>query len=1092
MAPTGEAPGSGSDAVEKEHEAARKGERADGWIESVVRTFLGHQLPILLVAVLIALGAAALLLTPREEDPQIEVTMADVLVQVPGASAHEVENLALVPLQRLLWQVEGVEHIYSTASRGRALVTVRFEVGQHRETALTRLHEQIRRNVDRVPAIVDRWLVKPVGVEDVPVLALTLHSDRYSGAALRRIAEELRARLATQGTLSKATIIGGRPREVRVELDPALVAGRQVTPLQIARALRGADASLAAGAFDRADQTWRVETNVFFTSVKEIQRVMVASHDGQPVYLGDVATIRDGPREPAHYVRAGYSHRSLANKGWPLDQPAEPAVTIALAKKTGTNAVEVVSDVFTRLAQLEELVLPTDVEVLVSRNYGRTAANKSSTLIQSLLFAVITVVALLAVALGWREALIVAVAVPLSFAGALFSSYLLGYTLNRVTMFALIVSLGLIVDDPITNVDNIQRHIRESRGSPVTATLAATKEVLPPVLMSTLAIILSFTPLFFITGMMGPYMAPMAADVPLTVGFSTLLSLTVVPWLALLLLRGTAGHASGGGGTLPGWLDRTYRATMAPLLDSRGARWGLFGVITVLLMASLSLVVFRQVPVKMLPFDDKNELQLVVDLPEGTTLERTDIAVRDLERFLQRVPEVDSFVSYVGVASPLDFNGLVRHYFLRSAPHEATVRVTLTPKADRKMQSHPIALRLRNDLERIAERHDVSLKIVERPPGPPVLATVVAELSGAPDTSYATLLAEKDRLEGVFRSEEGIVEVDSSAIAPHDRLDLVVDRDVAGLHGVSPERVARTLRLALSGVETGQLHEPRERQPLPVRTILPEEKRSHRDDLGEVRLMSKDGSLVPLSELGEWVERPVDQPIMHKDLEQVVMIYADAVGRSPVTGVFDLQRLVDETGLREDVNIDWSSEGEWQITRRVFRDLGVAFGAALAGIYVLLVLQTYSFFLPLILMLAIPLTLLGILPGFWLLNAATSSSAGGYATPVFFTATSMIGVIALGGIVIRNSVVLLDFVMNERRRGASAREATLVAGSVRMRPILLTAMTTALGVWPITLDPIFSGLAWALIFGLVASTAFSLVVVPTAYYAFYGEKQSTS
>jgi multidrug efflux pump subunit AcrB len=1065
-------------------EAPQPEPREQGLVQRIVRPFLRPQLSILMVVLFAALGAVSLLITPREEDPQIEVTMADVFVQVPGASAGEVENLVQVPLERLLWQVEGVEHVYSVARRGQAVVTVRFVVGEHRETALTRLHEQIRMHVDQVPAIVDNWVVKPVGVEDVPVLAVTLHSDRHSDDELQRFAEEVLARMASQETLSRTTIIGGRPREVRVELDPARLASRGVTPLQVARALRGADASLTAGDFDRADQRWKVTTNAFFTDVEAVRNLMVGTRGGRPIYLTDVADVVDGPAEADAYVRLGFSRRYLEDQGESPHRATRPAVTLALAKKSGTNAVEVVDEAMNRLRDLEASFLPDGVEVTVTRDYGATAANKSSTLIQSLGFAVVTVVVLLALALGWREALVVALAVPLSFSGALFVSYLLGYTINRVTMFALIVSLGLIVDDPITNVDNIQRHIRESKADAERATLNAVQEVLPPVIISTLAIVVSFAPLFFITGMMGPYMAPMAADVPLTVGFSTLFSLTVVPWVSLQLLRETAGTATEG--AVPGWIHRSYRATVGPFLDSRPGRWGLFAGVVLLLVGSLSLVVLRQVPVKMLPFDDKNELQLVLDLPEGTTLERTDAATRAFERYLEGVPEVTSFVSYVGTASPMDFNGMVRHYFLREGGNVASVRVNFVPKADRDMQSHPIALRLRDDLQAIAKEHDVNLKIVERPPGPPVLATVVAQLEGPPGTSYAELLEAKDELRPIMQTVGGVTDLDSSAVAEHTRLDFVVDRDRASLHGVTPRQVMRTLRVALSGEEVAQVHEPAERQALPVRAVMPVDLRSHRGDLASVRVASPDGGMVPLSELGQWIERPVDQPIMHKDLEPVVMMYADVVGRSPVTAILELQQAVADSDFSEALSIDWASEGEWQITLRVFRDLGIAFGAALVGIYILLVIQTSSFFMPLILMLAIPLTLLGILPGFWLLNLVAGGTAGGYETPVFFTATSMIGMIALGGIVIRNSVVLLDFIMSARARGEPAREATLNSGAVRMRPILLTAATTALGVWPITFDPIFSGLAWALIFGLLASTLFSLVLVPVTYFAVYG------
>ncbi|MCB2187939.1 MAG: efflux RND transporter permease subunit, partial [Deltaproteobacteria bacterium] len=655
-----------------------------------------------------------------------------------------------------------------------------------------------------------------------------------------------------------------------------------------------------------------------------------------------------------------------------------------------------------------------------------------------------------------------------------------------VTMFALILSLGLVVDDPIINVDNIQRHIFLGRREPKEATLAAVNEVLPPVIMSTLAIIVSFTPMFFITGMMGPYMAPMAANVPLTVTFSTLWALTVVPWLCYKLLKdrpAKEGVSGEGRDVTSPLVRRLYRRVLTPFLNSRTARWLFLLVILVLLAASLSLVVLRQVPLKMLPFDNKNEFQLVLDLPAGTTLETTDRATADFENFLAGVPEVTDFTSYVGLASPMDFNGMVRHYYLRQGPNVAEIRVNLVGKDDRQMQSHEILLRLRNGLKEIAHRHKVNLKLVENPPGPPVLSTLVAEIYGEPDISYRQLIASGRQVGRLMATESLVVDIDNSSIAEHGQFNFVLDKEKAALHGISAAQVVRTLELALSGQVIGTLHRPLERQALPIRLILPRDRRSSLPDLARVTVAAADGSQLSLAELGAFHHEQVEQPIYHKDLKPVVFVYADVAGRSPVTAVLDLEDLLQEKPLAKGVHAVWDGEGEWQITLRVFRDLGLAFGAALVGIFVLLVIQTGSFSLPLLLMVAIPLTLLGILPGFWLLNLAKSLNVDGYPVPIFFTATSMIGMIALGGIVIRNSVVLIDFIQTSLKEGLSFKEAILESGAVRFRPIILTAMTTALGAWPITLDPIFSGLAWALIFGLGASTAFTLLVVPVTYYA---------
>ena len=1063
-----------------------------GLLAGFVRPFLESHLSILLIILAVCLGALAIVATAREEEPQIVVPLADVFVQAPGASAEEVEKLVATPLERLLWQVDGVEHVYSLSRTGMAVVTVRFFVGEDRERSLVKLQNKISMNLDQAPALVRGWVVKPVEIDDVPIVNITLYSKMYDDHVLRRVGEEVLARLSELEDVSRTKLHGGRPREVRVELVPERLAGMNVTPLMVQRALAGADASLASGSFSRLDKAYRVSSDSFLQNARQVGELVVGVHKGRPIYLRDVANVLDGPAEADSYSRMGFSRKyqkdhPRAAHGAPL-----PAVTLAIAKKRGTNAVTLADDILERLEQLKKTVIPYGVEVRVTRNYGETAHAKSNELMESLFFAVLTVVALLAFTMGWREALVVALAVPLSFACALFVNYLFGYTINRVTMFALILSLGLVVDDPITNVDNIQRHILAGKEDPKEATLRGVNEVLPPVIMSTLAIIVSFAPMFFITGMMGPYMAPMAINVPLTVTFSTIWALTVVPWISYKLLKGRAkGPAHDDwteDGKPPGWVERIYRGVLGPFLERRGLRYLLLAFIVAALAGSMALVVFRQVPLKMLPFDNKNEFQIVLDFPEDASLESTDRAMRDFELFLAGVPEVTDFVSYVGMSSPMDFNGLVRHYYLRQGGHVADLRVNLAAKEKREQQSHEIVLRLRSKLTALAQKHGARMKIVELPPGPPVLSTLVAEISGDPDRSYRDLITSARDLEKIMAGEPKVVDIDDSAEADRCKIDFVVDKEKAGLHGVSTDNIIHTLRMALSGAQAATVHAGHERQPLAANIILPRARRSSLASLSRVPVMGAAGKAVPLAELGRFVQKPVDQPIMHKDLKPVVMVYAELAGRSPANVILDLTNKLEEHPLPAGTRAEWAGEGEWQITLRVFRDLGLAFGAALIGIFVLLVLQTGSFFMPLILMVAIPLTLLGIMPGFWLLNLLIAQDIGGFPNPVFFTATSMIGMIALGGIVIRNSVVLIEFIQMSVRQGLSFKEAILQSGVVRMRPIVLTALTTALGAWPITLDPIFSGLAWALIFGLFASTAFTLLVVPVTYYALYGRR----
>ncbi|MUM76552.1 AcrB/AcrD/AcrF family protein [Pseudodesulfovibrio sp. F-1] len=1072
-----------------------------GLIGSIVGYFLTSRMSVILALAALALGAAAIVVTPREEEPQIVVPMADVVVRVPGASAEEVEKLVTTPLERLLWQIDGVEYVYSISRKDMAAVTVRFFVGENREDSLIKLHTMIAKNVDLAPGIVEGWVVKPVEIDDVPIVALTLHADHgyetlYSDHDLRRMAEEMFHRLAEVENVSRITLHSGRSREVRVEIRPERLTGFNISPLEVRRALAGADRALTAGDLVAADRRTRVVSQSFLLSAGEAASLVVGVFDGRPVYLRDVADISDGPGEPADYSRIGFSDTYLSRLGLDTAHPSRPAVTLAVAKKRGVNAVTVADTVVVRAEELQREVLPRGVTLTVTRNQGETAQAKVNELLSSLGFAIVTVVALLAFALGWREALVVALAVPMSFSLALFVNHLFGYTINRVTLFALILSLGLVVDDPITNVDNIQRHIRAGIKNSLEATLDAVREVLPPVIMSTLAIIVSFTPLFFITGMMGPYMAPMAANVPLTVTFSTLAALTVVPWMAWLLLRHRHGQTApdtaaaaeeGNRGPAPNArLLAVYTRIITPFLGTpRNRRLLAVGILAGLGLC-LGLVALRLVPLKMLPFDNKNELQLLVDMPEGTTLERTDRTLRDFEAFLRTVPEVTTLVTYAGSPSPMDFNGMVRHYYWRDEPHLGEIRINLTDKSERTMQSHAIALRLRDHLDTVALRHGAVIKLVETPPGPPVLSTLTAEIYGRPDLPYPVLLDGAAHLREMMRSEPGVVDVDDSSEADRPMLDFVLDKEKAALHGITASDVVQTLRLALSGEEPAFVHAPGERQPLPVRVVLPAALRTGTQALDHLTMKSASGAMVPLAEVGSFREIATDQPILHKNLRRVAYVYAETAGVPPGEAVLDLKKRLRSDPMPPGTTVDWAGEGEWKITLDVFRDLGLANAAALASIYVLLVIQTGTFLMPLLVMSAVPLTLLGILPGFWLLNLAAGSSVGGYADPVFFTATSMIGMIALGGIVIRNSLVLIEFIQSELAAGRPLREAIIQSGAVRMRPILLTALTTALGAWPITLDPIFSGLAWALIFGLAASTLFTLVVVPSGYYALYG------
>ncbi|RJP63966.1 MAG: efflux RND transporter permease subunit [Candidatus Abyssobacteria bacterium SURF_17] len=1060
-------------------------------IGKIVEKFLSGNLSIILIIIAFVAGAAALLVTPREEEPQIVVPLADVYVFFPGASAEEVEQLVSTRLEKLLWQIDGVEYVYSMSATDMAIVTVRFYVGEDREDSLIKLYNKIQQNIDLVPPGLAGWIVKPVEIDDVPIVSLTFYGENASDHELRRVAEEVIDRLQGVKNTARTFIVGGRERQVRVNLDVEKLAARGLTPLDIANSLRGANVTLSAGSFTEAGEELAVRGGVFLASADEVKQLVVGAYGGRPVYLKDVGEVIDGPAETTTYTRIGFGpaahHKDIDEK---LASASLPAVTVAIAKRRGTNAVWVADEVLKRVEELKGGVIPNDIHVLVTRNYGETANDKVNELVEGLAVAIITVIALIGLILGWREAIIIALAVPITFSLTLLFNYLFGYTINRVTLFALTLSLGLVVDDPIVDVENIYRYFKMRLYPPMQSVLVAVNEVRPPIILATLTVIISFLPMFFITGMMGPYMRPMALNVPLAMLMSMVVAFTITPWTALHVLKGEYGKAEEEPFELhKSALYRVYSTLLSPFLRSRGLSWILLGIIVLLLLFSISLALFRKVPLKMLPFDNKNELQLVIDMPEGTTLEETDRVVRDFERYLRSVAEVTDFESYVGTASPMDFNGMVRHYYLRRSPNAADIRINLVHKKNREQQSHAIGLRLRDDLQEIADRHGALLKIVEVPPGPPVISTLVAEIYAEPSFSYNDIIEAASVVRERMEQEYRVVDVDDTVEASQRRFTFALDKEKASLNGITTADVARTLRLALHGEDAGTVHIPAERHPLLIVLRLPRAERSGIEQLARLYVKGAAGNMVQLSELGRFAEDTIDKTIYHKNLSRVSYVFGEMAGRSPAEAILDMQAYFKKNPLPEGFKIVWSGEGEWKITVDVFRDLGIAFGAALIGIYILLIIETRSFSMPLIIMLAIPLTLIGIMPGFWLLNAVAGGKVGIYDDPVFFTATAMIGMIALAGIVVRNSIILIDFVHNSLTEGKPLRDALLESGAVRFRPILLTAGTTLLGNVVITLDPIFSGLAWAVIFGIFASTSFTLFVIPVVYNLIYGRSK---
>ncbi|WP_432823831.1 efflux RND transporter permease subunit, partial [Trichloromonas sp.] len=902
---------------------------------------------------------------------------------------------------------------------------------------------------------------------------------------LRRVAEEVVDRLQAVKNTSVTTVIGGRPRQVRVELDPGALAARNLDILEVRRALAGANLELPAGSFQQGNEELLVRGGGFFRSSAEVADLVIGVQNSSPVYLRDVATVVDDMAEADSYTRFRYGpagHAAAVAGG------EYQAVHIAVAKKKGTNAVVVAEQVIEAVRQMQGTIVPDDIQVQVTRNYGETADHKVNELITHLVIAVVTVLALVFFALGWREALIVAVSIPIIYSLTLLVNYGFGYTINRVTLFALVLSLGLLVDDPIVDVENIYRHFKMKKEPPRDAVLSAIDEVRPPVILATLAVILSFLPMLFITGMMGPYMRPMAINLPLTMVMSLLVAFTVTPWMSYHVLKKEYGKEEKEFILEETRTYKVYRRLLLPFLQSRTKAWSLVLLVVLLLLGSMAMPVLNLVPMKMLPFDNKNEFQLVVDLPEGTSLEQTDAAVRALEDYLATVNEVTDFQAYVGTASAMDFNGMVRHYYMRQGPNVADIRVNLAHKGERQQQSHAITLRLRDDLSRIAERYGANLKVVELPPGPPVIATLAAEVYAEPGVSYAEQVAAAGLVRERMAIEDKVRDVDDTVEYAQRRFVFVPDREKAALSGISSAQIARTLAVALGGDAVGTVHVDSDRHPLQILLRLPAAERSSLAGLEGLQVKGEGGSLVRLSELGRFEAETLEPTIFHKNLQRVVYVFGEMAGKSPVNAILNLSSHFRQNPLPAGTSVVWSGEGEWNITLDVFRDLGIAFGAALVLIYLLLLIETGSYGMPMIIMGAIPLTMIGIMPGFWLLNLIANRTVGGYDTPVFFTATAMIGMIALAGIVVRNSIILIDFIQHASKRGLPLQDALVESGAVRLRPILLTAGAALLGNWIITLDPIFSGLAWSIIFGVFASTGFTLIVIPVVYWLIYGRQ----
>ena len=1068
----------------------------------------------LLALVALLLGVFAVAVTPREEEPQINVTMANVLVPFPGASVRDVEQMVATPAEQVLSRIAGIEHVYSVSRPGLAVLTVQFKVGVPRTEALVRLYDTVHSNADWLPRGlgVGEPLVKPRGIDDVPIVTFTLFSTRDDAGAydLERVAHSIEADLKrVPGTREVATI-GGPGRAVLIELDPARMAGAGVTVADVRGALQSANMGLPVGELLAANRAIEIESGPFLQDARDVAGLVVGARAGRPVFLEDVATVREGAPPAARYVWHGTAG---------ADRAEHPAVTIAVTKKPGENAIDVADALARRIESLRNTVIPPDVQVAQTRNYGATADDKARKLIQKLLFATASVVALVFVALGRREAAIVGTAVVLTLTVTLFASWAWGFTLNRVSLFALIFSIGILVDDAIVVVENIHRHQRLAPHRTLAEIIpGAVDEVGGPTILATLTVIAALLPMAFVSGLMGPYMSPIPINASMGMLLSLAIAFTVTPWLARLWMKphaavqtpaaapaGSSPHAAAGtqaatiasGGLAqpaPGTSTRLARLSarvFAPLLhERRGARnRTLLGLAVLLLIAgSVALPVLGLVQLKMLPFDNKSELQVVVDMPAGTPLEQTAAVLRELGAHLAGVPEVTDYQAYAGTAAPINFNGLVRQYYLRAGGNVGDLQVNLVDKHHRAEQSHAIAMRLRPALQAIGARFGANVKVVEVPPGPPVQAPIVAEVYG-PDAAGRREVARAVR--AVFDRTDGVVDVDDSAIAAAPRALLLVDRRKAAMLGVSQQAVVATLRAGLAGEAAGYLHDGA-KYPAAALVQLPADRQGDLDALLQLAVRNADGRLVPIRELVTVSDTVREQPAFHKDLLPVDYVVGDMAGRidSPLYGMFGMRAALADIAtpgggaLQEhfigppqdawrDYAIKW--DGEWQITYETFRDMGAAYAVGLVLIYLLVVAQFGSYLVPLIIMAPIPLTIVGVMPGHALLGAQ-------------YTATSMIGMIALAGIIVRNSILLVDFIELQVREGAALGDAVVRAAATRAQPIVLTGLAAMLGAFFILDDPIFNGLAISLIFGIFVSTLLTLVVIPLLYFVAYRKR----
>jgi multidrug efflux pump subunit AcrB len=1054
-----------------------------GFSGKIANAFIQSKLTILLMIAFLLIGTYSTFLIPREEEPQIEVPIADIMVGFPGAEPKEVESKLTAPLEKIVSNIKGVEYVYSTTMKGQAMLIVQFYVGEDVERSLVKLYNEIMKNMDRMPQGVTLPMIKTRAIDDVPVLGLTLWSEKYDDYSLKQIGEELTNEIKKIPDVAAVNIIGGRSREVKVVLDKDKMAGNHVDFIGISKQVQAANAELFSGGLFKQDTVFAVQTGNFLHSSEDVANLIVGTNQQMPVYLKQVASVTDGPETPSQYVYFGYGKVDTA--GLNHYPSSYPAVTLSIAKKKGADAMKLSEKILEKVEHLKKDIIPTDVTVSTTRNYGETASEKVSELLFHLFIAIVVVTLFVMLAMGWRGGLVVFLSVPVTFALTLFSYYVMHYTLNRITLFALVFITGIVVDDSIIIAENMHRHFKMKRLPFLQAAIYAINEVGNPTILATFTVIAAVLPMAFVSGLMGPYMSPMPIGASIAMLLSLIVALTLTPYLGYIFLR--EKEKAGVAEKVPLPLEKTgiykiYAAFIRPMLETRWKRWVFMMTIVVILLGSLSMFYTKAVAVKMLPFDNKNEFQVIIDMPEGTTLEKTAAVTREISNYIAAEPMVENYQGYVGTAGPISFNGLVRHYDLRRGDHIADIQVNLISKEKRKMQSHAIAKSMRAGVQAIAKKYNANVKLVEVPPGPPVLSTLVAEIYG-PD--YDQQIDVARQVKKLFSETDDVVDVDWRVEHDQPEFEVVVDKEKAGRNGIATAQVVATVNAALSGLNVGVLHQAASFNQVNILLQVADADKSSINDIKNLKIINQQGNAVPIGDLVNIEKKTKEKSIYRKNQKRVVYVTADMAGalESPsyamsniseklhtikVPKGFTLEEAYTKQPEMEDhFTLKW--DGEWQITYEVFRDLGIAFLVVIIIIYMLIVGWFQNFTVPIIMLAAIPLSLVGIIIGHWMMGA-------------FFTATSMIGFIALAGVMVRNSVLLIDFINIRLKEGIPLKQAIIEAGAVRTTPILLTAGAVALGAIVILSDPIFQGLAISLIGGTITSTFLTLLVVPLLYY----------